>query len=101
MLKEQMFVPITPVDDPGEPHDMPDPFNSQASSTTSRSSSSSSSSPMSDPLLQRQRAKDSFRAAQKNAKRSQEKQAQDADNMRRQSERDQMRELLEKIRQGK
>ena len=86
------------VEDPGEPHDMPDPFRPSSHSTASGPSPSSKHS---DPLLQRQRAQDSFRASQRNAQKSREKQAQDQDKIRRQSERDEMRDLLEKLRQGK
>lgn len=84
------------VDDPGEPHDLADPF---------RSSSSSQGAPQApvkthmDPLLQRQRARDSFEAAQQHAQRARQKQREREESVKRDKGMDEMRALLDKLRE--
>ncbi|PWN87540.1 hypothetical protein FA10DRAFT_269492 [Acaromyces ingoldii] len=87
------------VDDPGEPHDEPNPFATPSSSASSSPASNMRASSSSlDEDAQRQRARDSFRAAQANAERARQARREEDEGSKRDGKRDEMRDLLDKIR---
>ena len=79
------------VDDPGEPHDEPNPFRPTASPG-----------PQTPPWQddQRRRARQSFQAAQKQAEKDRQRQKKQDEDARRDKSMEEMRSILEKIREN-
>lgn len=78
------------MNDIGEPHDMPDPFNPDRTQPVT---------PANDALQQRQRAQDSFQASKRNAEHARERSRQRDKRAEQDRGMDEMRKLLDKLRQ--
>jgi hypothetical protein len=84
------------VDDPGEPHDMPNPFANPKATTQQYIPGASSSAP--PDQMARERARQSFQAGQRNAQQARDKRRAEDDKSKKNEKMDEMKSILERLR---
>ncbi|UZJ51493.1 hypothetical protein CBS101457_000813 [Exobasidium rhododendri] len=84
------------VDDPGEPHDMPNPFANPKATTQQYIPGASSSTPPDQRA--KERAQQSYQAGQKNAQLARDKRKVEDEKARKTGKMDEMKSILERLR---